>query len=115
MARTLHESFSWTQKWDITHVPYSLQFDSAIGDQLAAGGVGPDPDGDLWTTYVWREKPEEPIGFEEYYRRGDEGITREDILGTCKVVFGIQPPWILGQADFRSFIKTGVVRHTFHA
>ncbi|KIJ24734.1 hypothetical protein M422DRAFT_785790 [Sphaerobolus stellatus SS14] len=107
MTRLLHLVFPTTRGWDFTFVPYALQFDRPVGKQDGSdAGTGPDPDGELWCTYVWRKRPEKKMELERYYRVGEDGIGREEILGECKVVMAVQPPWICSEADLKAFVKT---------
>ncbi|KIJ54872.1 hypothetical protein M422DRAFT_775087 [Sphaerobolus stellatus SS14] len=107
MTRFLHVVFPTTRGWDFTFVPYALQFDRPVGehDGFDIGSL-PDPDRELWSTYVWRKRPEKKMELDRYYRTGEAGIGREEILGECKVVMAVQPPWICGEADLKAFVKT---------
>lgn len=96
LTAVLHHAYPDLRGWDITSVPYSLQL-----PQNQRTSVSPDPDGEIWTTYVWRKTPP-PMNIETYYR-GDVAI---DVLGECRVVFAVQPPWVLSEADIDRFIRT---------
>lgn len=85
-TRALHAAFpDEAAKWDVTYVNRN------------------DGDSGLWNTLVWRRTPP-PSDIETFY------VEKRDPLEECSLVVAVQPPWILTQQDFKSFLKCSSVR-----